>query len=129
MSADKPDMTGAEDEKPRNRLLAGARMLFSLRADKSLARIGVMSLAFAAMFSAIGVRLVMMGAGADGRSDTGRTVSTETSGIRPDILDRNGEVLATDVRSVSVFAEPRNILDKDEATELLTAVLPDLNAK
>jgi len=30
---------------------------------------------------------------------------------------------------VSVFAEPRNIVDKDEAVELLTAVLPDLDAK
>ncbi len=128
MSADKPDTIEPKDAKPHNRLVAGARMLFSLRADKSLARIGFMSLLFAAMFSAIGVRLVMMGAGADGRSDTGRTVSTETSGIRPDILDRNGEVLATDVRSVSVFAEPRNIIDKDEAVELLTAVLPDLDA-
>ena len=39
-----------------------------------------------------------------------------------DILDRNGEVLATDVKAMSVFAEPRRIIDKDEATELLTAV-------
>jgi cell division protein FtsI (penicillin-binding protein 3) len=38
-------------------------------------------------------------------------------------------VLATDVKTVSVFAEPRNIIDKDEAVELLTAVLPDLNAR
>jgi cell division protein FtsI (penicillin-binding protein 3) len=38
-------------------------------------------------------------------------------------------VLATDVRSVSVFAEPRNIIDKDEAVELLTAVLPDVDAR
>ena len=67
MIADTPNTTQADDATRRNRLLAGVRMLFSLRADKSLARIGVMSLAFAAMFSAIGVRLVMMGAGADGR--------------------------------------------------------------
>jgi cell division protein FtsI (penicillin-binding protein 3) len=33
------------------------------------------------------------------------------------------------VKTVSVFAEPRNIIDKDEAVELLTAVLPDLNAR
>ena len=37
-------------------------------------------------------------------------------------------MLATDVKMVSVFAEPRNIIDKDEAVELLTAVLPDLDA-
>ena len=38
-------------------------------------------------------------------------------------------MLATDVKMVSVFAEPRNIIDKDEAVELLTAVLPDLDAR
>ncbi len=37
--------------------------------------------------------------------------------------------MATDVKMVSVFAEPRKIIDKDEAVELLTAVLPDLNAR
>jgi cell division protein FtsI (penicillin-binding protein 3) len=47
---------------------------------------------------------------------------------RPDLVDRNGEVLATDVKMASLFAEPRNILDADEATELLTSALPDLDA-
>ena len=37
-------------------------------------------------------------------------------------------ILATDVRAPSLFAEPRKIIDVDEATELLTAVLPDLDA-
>jgi cell division protein FtsI (penicillin-binding protein 3) len=48
---------------------------------------------------------------------------------RPDILDRNGELLATDVSTVSLFAEPHKIVDPDEALELITSVLPDLDAK
>ena len=51
------------------------------------------------------------------------------SSARPDILDRNGEIMATDIKTMSVFAEPRRIIDKDEAVELLTAVLPDVDAK
>jgi len=47
---------------------------------------------------------------------------------RPNILDRNGEVLATDVRVPSLYAEPRRLIDVDEAVELLTADLPDLDA-
>jgi cell division protein FtsI (penicillin-binding protein 3) len=47
---------------------------------------------------------------------------------RPDILDRNGQILATDVKTPSLFAEPRKLIDVDEAEELLTAVLPDLDA-
>ena len=35
---------------------------------------------------------------------------------RPDILDRNGEILATDVRTPSLFAEPQRIIDVDEAS-------------
>ena len=46
------------------------------------------------------------------------------SGARPDLLDRNGEILATDVKTMSVFAEPNRIIDVDEAVELITAVFP-----
>ena len=46
---------------------------------------------------------------------------------RPDILDRNGEVLATDIKTASLFAEPRRIVDADEAMEKMSTVLPDLD--
>jgi len=48
---------------------------------------------------------------------------------RPDLLDRNGEVLATDIRTVSLFAEPHRIVDIDEAIEKLRTVLPDLDQR
>ncbi|MDP4823613.1 MAG: hypothetical protein NWR47_06670 [Aestuariivirgaceae bacterium] len=47
---------------------------------------------------------------------------------RPAIVDRNGQVLATDIRIPSLYADPRKIIDVDEAVELLTATLPELNA-
>ena len=59
------------------------------------------------------------------RSVTQDAVAT----ARPNILDRNGQVLATDVKTPSLFAEPRKIIDVDEAEELLTAVMPDLDTK
>jgi cell division protein FtsI (penicillin-binding protein 3) len=48
---------------------------------------------------------------------------------RPDIIDRNGVLLATDVAVASIFADPSKIIDIDEAVELLTATMPDVNAK
>jgi cell division protein FtsI (penicillin-binding protein 3) len=51
-----------------------------------------------------------------------------TSFSRPDIIDRNGRLLATDVEAPSVFADPAIILDRDEVVEKLVTVLPDLDA-
>ncbi len=48
---------------------------------------------------------------------------------RPDVIDRNGVLLATDVAVASLYADPRKIIDIDESVELLTATLPDLDAK
>ncbi len=48
---------------------------------------------------------------------------------RPDIRDRNGVMLATDIVTSSLFAEPRRIVDADEAIESLLTVLPDLDVK
>ena len=70
--------------------------------------------------------------------DYGATDDLTTSSIfpepsmvaaRPDIVDRNGEVLATDIRTVSMFAEPIKIVDVDEAVEKLASVFPDLDRK
>ncbi|WP_245578820.1 peptidoglycan D,D-transpeptidase FtsI family protein [Cucumibacter marinus] len=48
---------------------------------------------------------------------------------RPTLLDRNGQQLAIDIQSPSLFAEPRNIVDLDEAVEKISRVLPDLDRK
>ena len=51
-----------------------------------------------------------------------------TSFSRPDIVDRNGRLLATDLEAPSIFADPGVVLDRDEVVEKLSTVLPDLNA-
>ena len=89
---------------------------------KAKARLGLAIVAF------IALRLVMFATVSDGHG-TRRSVGTDAvATARPDILDRNGQILATDVKSPSLFAEPRKIIDVDEAVELLAAVLPDLDA-
>jgi len=49
--------------------------------------------------------------------------------FRADILDRNGELLAISLRTSSLFANAKVILDAKDATEKLLQVLPELNAK
>ncbi len=48
---------------------------------------------------------------------------------RPDLLDRHGKVLATDIRTVSLYASPHKITDPDEVIEALATVLPELDAR
>ena len=106
-----------------------ARRLFSARLDKSAGRIRFIALAMAVAYLGIGVKLVSLGVSHDPPQTLKVAADQAVSGARPDLLDRNGEILATDVKTMSVFAEPRRILDKDEAVELITAVLPDVDAK
>jgi cell division protein FtsI (penicillin-binding protein 3) len=112
----------------RQRLIRG--MLYGRNVDRAVkarARVGFAMLAFAAIFAVIGGRLVMFALGADNHAARRTAAQDAIATARPDIVDRNGEVLATDVKSPSLFGEPRRIIDKDEAIELLTATLPDLD--
>ncbi len=97
------------------------------RTAKARARVGLAILGFAAVYVIIAARLVMFAVVADSRI-THRGGGDAIATARPDILDRHGEVLATDVRVPSLYGEPRRIIDVDEAVELLTADLPDLDA-
>lgn len=98
------------------------------RAVKAKARLGLAILAFAAIYSVIALRLVLFATVSDGHGDRRSVGQDAIATARPDILDRRGEILATDVRSPSLFAEPRKLIDVDEAVELLTATMPDLDA-
>jgi cell division protein FtsI (penicillin-binding protein 3) len=97
------------------------------RAAKARARVGFAIVAFAAIYAVIGGRLIMFAVGGDSHGARRTAAQDAIATARPDIVDRNGEVLATDVKAPSLFGEPRRIIDKDEAIELLTATLPDLD--
>ncbi len=92
---------------------------------RSRQRIKIVILGFVAIFCVIGTRLMQYGlAEADATSTLRPPIDVAS---RPDILDRNGALLATDLNIVSLYAEPRRIIDVDEAIEQLTTVLPKLD--
>src|ERR1700716_1478690 len=112
----------------RQRLIRS--LLYGRNVDRNVkarARVGFAILPFACFYAVIGGRLVMFAIGADGPSARRAAAQDAIATARPDIVDRNGEILATDVKAASLFGEPRRIIDKDEAIELLTATLPDLD--
>lgn len=81
---------------------------------------------FFSLYGAIAGRLVYLGVL---EPEQGNGPGTRVTANRPDIVDRNGEVLATDIKTSSLFAEPRRIVDADEVIEKLSTVLPDIEVE
>jgi len=91
---------------------------------KAKTRIVMTMAVFFGIYSAIAGRLVYLGFQTP---DMSGGPQSRVTASRPDIVDRNGEVLATDIKTASLFAEPRRIVDADEAIEKLSTVLPDID--
>ena len=103
--------------------------MFSTRLDKSTARLGLVAIAFVGLYGLIGGRLVYLGVRQEEQETVRSSARSAISIARPTILDRNGEMMASDLRTVSIFAEPHKIVDRDEAAELLNAVFPDMTGR
>jgi len=110
-------------------LKAFVHALLLTRLDRSGARIRTVALGMFAAYAVIALKLVVLGVSHDPPQTLKGAADQAVSGARPDLVDRNGELLASDIKTMSVFAEPNRIIDKDEAVELITAVLPDVDAK
>jgi len=90
-------------------------------------RIGLAMALVAAVYLVIGGRLVQFALMEPGDEVAHMLVDTSIVARRPDLVDRNGVTLATDINTASLYAEPRRVVDADEAVEQLAAVLPDLD--
>jgi cell division protein FtsI (penicillin-binding protein 3) len=82
---------------------------------------------FAACFTLVGARLVGLAIMGDGAERQAAVASLTTQINRPDIVDRNGEVMATDIATASLFADARYVIDPEETARQLVSVLPDLD--
>ena len=82
-------------------------------------------------FGVIAMRLVdltVMNGGAEPRVASAVPISNGVVG-RGDITDRNGLLLATSLPTASLYADPKNVQDPDEAARKIVSVIPELNPK
>lgn len=103
--------------------LEGAR---KARGNLTQARIRWAMFFVMVVFSIMAGRLVWLG-----NMELDTTIEGQTRDAimasRPALLDRNGIEMAVDIRVPSLFAEPRRILDVDEAADAILTVLPHLD--
>jgi len=78
-------------------------------------------------FVGVGVQLIRLGLSeqASSRASISRPLAETVT--RPDIVDRNGIILATDVAMQSLYADPSVLLGVDETLRKLATVLPGID--
>ncbi len=115
-------MAMTADDLPSTIALDGGR---KVRGNLTQARIRWMVLALVLGFGLVGGRLVQLGMVVPDSTIEGQTRDVITA-TRPPILDRNGLEMAVDIRVPSLYAEPRRIIDVEEAVRKIRTVLPNL---
>jgi len=119
MSAAVTITPGAPGSRPR----ASARERSRPPHRRTTAVILGMGLAFAVVGGQL-VRLALSG-GSDIVASMSEPLAQ--SFARPDIVDHDGRLLATDVEMPSLFADPSRVQNRDEVVEKLSSVLPGLD--
>ncbi len=98
------------------------------RKTETPGRMKLVMAGFAAVFALVSVKAAFLTlSGEDGRQKS--AIVRKNHIPRPDIVDRNGILLAGDMPFASVFAEPYRMIDVDEAIYKLVMVAPQLDAK
>ncbi|WP_106753084.1 peptidoglycan D,D-transpeptidase FtsI family protein [Pannonibacter carbonis] len=90
-------------------------------------RVYLSMVVFALIFSVITGRLAQLAQMEEQPTKEFISAQDAVAASRPDLVDRNSEILATDIKTASVYAEPRKILDVEEVLEGIGSVFPDLN--
>jgi cell division protein FtsI (penicillin-binding protein 3) len=98
----------------RARVRAEGRLLF-------------LALCFVLAFGTIGVRMGVMAATEPAEPASG-PIGTQIAATRADITDRGGRVLATNMLTHSLYAQPRQMVDPARVARELAAIFPDLDA-
>jgi cell division protein FtsI (penicillin-binding protein 3) len=94
-----------------------------LRAEGRLLMLGVM---FFCLFALIGTRMGVL-ASSEPEEPRQATAGNPIIGQRADIIDRNGRILATNLDTYSLYAQPPEMVEPERAAAELAAIFPELD--
>jgi cell division protein FtsI (penicillin-binding protein 3) len=90
-------------------------------------RLLFLGLAFFMAFTTIGARMGLLAATEPVEPVTSSAV--QITAQRADVTDRNGRVLATNMLTHALYAQPKQMVDPARVATELAAIFPDLNAE
>ncbi len=95
------------------------------RAERVRALLAIAGMAVA--FLAVSAQLVRLASNSEPVERLSMNAPIATAFARPDIVDRNGRLMAGDIVMPSIVADPSLVLDPGEVADKLSGVLPDLD--
>lgn len=118
-------------QQPPQQPSAKPRTSLAVALEQSRYRLLVTAAVVTTVFTAISIKLAMatlVAGGGEPRQHVALEVDNTTTN-RADIIDRNGNLLATSLVTQSLFADPKLVSRPEEAAQKLVSVLPELDYK
>ena len=89
-------------------------------------RLVVLAIVFFVMFAVVGVRISLVAASEPAEPRTAVSTSKIVN-ARADIVDRQGRILATNIQTHSLYAQPPIMVDPEGAARSLAQIFPELD--
>lgn len=93
--------------------------------NRAEGRLLILSVAFLAGFIVVGVRMGTL-AFSEAQEPRADATGSQIVAQRADIVDRKGRILATNLETHSLYAQPHQMIDKERVAKELVAIFPDL---
>ncbi|MDN3030446.1 MAG: penicillin-binding protein 2 [Candidatus Tisiphia sp.] len=98
-------------------------ILWDICADNTKIRLFIVSFCFAVFFCGLSYRLIIVATNGYVKLE----YQVKSSNFRKEIVDRNGNLLAVNLPSSSLFVNPQKVINPEQSLERLSKILPEID--